>query len=48
MVPSGAVLRHVENRRVISTEEAEKKMEEIVSDLFKYEGSGKENDAAGT
>jgi hypothetical protein len=48
MAPAGAVLRHVENRRVISTEEAEKKMEEIVSDLFKYEGNGKENGAAGT
>jgi hypothetical protein len=47
MAPAGAVLRHVENRRVISTEEAEKKMEEIVRDLFKYEEDGKENDAAG-
>jgi len=48
MAPAGVVLRHVENRRVVSTEEAEKKMEEIVRDLFKYEENGKENDAAGT
>jgi hypothetical protein len=46
MAPAGAVLRHVENRRVINTEEAEKKMEEIVKDLFKYEENGKENNAA--
>jgi hypothetical protein len=37
MAPVGAVLRHVESRRVISTKEAEKKMKEIVRDLFKYE-----------
>jgi hypothetical protein len=47
MAPAGAVLQHVENRRVISTEEAEKKIEEIVRDLFKYEENRKENDAAG-
>ena len=34
-VPTGTVLRHVENRRVMTTEEAEKKMEEIVRDLFR-------------
>jgi hypothetical protein len=33
-VPAGTVLRHVENRRVMTREEAEKKMEEIVRDLF--------------
>jgi hypothetical protein len=37
MAPVGAVLRYVENRRVISTKEAEKEMKEIVRDLFKYE-----------
>jgi hypothetical protein len=47
LMPAGAVLRHVENRRVISIEEAEKKMEEIVRDLSKYEENRKENDAAG-
>jgi hypothetical protein len=30
------VLRYVENRRVMTSEEAEKKMEEIVGDLFLY------------
>ncbi|KAH9205158.1 hypothetical protein DL95DRAFT_95641 [Leptodontidium sp. 2 PMI_412] len=30
----GTVLRHVENRRVLSPEEAEVKMREIISDLF--------------
>ncbi|PVH85650.1 hypothetical protein DL98DRAFT_511237 [Cadophora sp. DSE1049] len=30
----GTILRHVENRRVLSVEEAEFKMREIVSDLF--------------
>jgi hypothetical protein len=33
-VPAGTVLRHVENRRVMTSEEAEKKMVEIVRDLF--------------
>jgi len=33
-VQAGTVLRHVENRRVMSVEEAERKMEEIVKDLF--------------
>jgi hypothetical protein len=36
-VPAGTVLRHVENRRVMTAEEAEKKMEEIVRDLFRSE-----------
>jgi hypothetical protein len=30
------VLRYVENRRVMTSGEAERKMEEIVSDLFPY------------
>jgi hypothetical protein len=30
------VLRYVENRRVMTSREAERKMEEIVSDLFPY------------
>jgi hypothetical protein len=47
MALAGAVLRHIENKRVISTEEAEKKIEEIVRDLFKYKENRKENDAAG-
>jgi hypothetical protein len=34
-VPAGAVLRHVENRRVMTTEEVERKMDEIVRDLFR-------------
>jgi hypothetical protein len=46
MALAGAVLRHIENKRVISTEEAEKKIEEIVTDLFKYEEKRKENDTA--
>ena len=33
-VPAGTVLRHVENRRVMTAEEAEKKMVELVQDLF--------------
>jgi hypothetical protein len=33
---AGTVLRHVENRSVMTGEEAEKKMEEIVSELFPY------------
>jgi hypothetical protein len=37
----------VENRRVISREEAEKKIEEIIRDLFKYKENRKENNAAG-
>jgi hypothetical protein len=36
-VPAGTVLRHVENRRAITAEEAEKKMAEIVGDLFRSE-----------
>ena len=36
-VPAGAVLRHVENRRVMTAEEAERKMDEIVRDLFRCE-----------
>jgi hypothetical protein len=36
-VPAGTVLRHVENRRVMTADEAEKKMEEIVRDLFRCE-----------
>jgi hypothetical protein len=36
-VPAGTVLRHVENRRVMTAEEAEKKMDEIVRDLFRCE-----------
>jgi hypothetical protein len=35
-VQAGTVLRYVENRRVITSEEAERKMEEIVSDLFPF------------
>jgi len=35
--PAGTVLRHVENRRVMTSEEAGKKMEEIVRDLFRSE-----------
>ena len=42
-----AVLQHIENRKVISTKEAEKKMEEIIRDLFKYKENRKENDAVG-
>ncbi len=34
-VPAGTVLRHVESRRAMTGEEAEKKMEEIVRDLFR-------------
>jgi hypothetical protein len=34
-VPAGTVLRHVENRRSMTMEEAEKKMKEIVGDLFR-------------
>jgi hypothetical protein len=30
------VLRYVENRRVMTSREAERKVEEIVSDLFPY------------
>jgi len=33
--PAGMVLRHVENRRVLSVEEAEKKMDGILKELFK-------------
>jgi len=44
---ASAILRHIENRRVISREEAEKKIEEIMRDLFKYEENRKENDAVG-
>jgi hypothetical protein len=36
-VPAGTVLRHVENRRVMTAEEAERKMDEIVRDLFRCE-----------
>jgi hypothetical protein len=32
--PGGTVLRLVENRRVMTVEEAEKKMDDIVGDLF--------------
>jgi hypothetical protein len=34
-VPAGTVLRHVENRRSMTMEEAEKKMKEMVRDLFR-------------
>jgi hypothetical protein len=37
----------VKNRRVISIEEAKKKIEGIIRDLFKYKENRKENDAAG-
>ncbi|KAE9381314.1 hypothetical protein N431DRAFT_392368 [Stipitochalara longipes BDJ] len=37
-VPAGTVLRHVENRRAMTAEEAQKKMDEIVGDLFRCEG----------
>ena len=30
------VLRYIENRRVITSREVERKIEEIVSDLFPY------------
>jgi threonyl-tRNA synthetase len=33
------VLRYVENRRVMTSREAERKVEEIVSDLFPYKGT---------
>jgi hypothetical protein len=33
-VQAGTVLRYVENRRVMTSGEAERKMEEIVSNLF--------------
>ena len=36
-VPVGAVLRHVEHRRMLTVTEAEKKMNEIVKDLFRCE-----------
>jgi hypothetical protein len=42
-----AVLRHIENRRVISREETEKKIEEIIRDIFKYKENRKENNAIG-
>jgi hypothetical protein len=38
-VPAGTVLRHVENRRVMTAEEAERKMDEIVRDLFRRESA---------
>ena len=41
----GTILRHVENRRVLSVEEAEVKMREIVADLFiQNEDEGEETD----
>jgi hypothetical protein len=40
-VQARRVLRYVENRRVITSIEAEKKMEEIISDLFPYTSSDK-------
>jgi hypothetical protein len=40
-VQARRVLRYVENRRVMTSAEAEKKMEEIVSDLFPYTSSDK-------
>ncbi len=36
-VPAGTVLRHVETRRAMTAEEAERKMDEIVRDLFRSE-----------
>jgi len=40
----GAILRHVENRRVLSVEEAEIKMREIVADLFIQDEDEDEDD----
>lgn len=36
-VPAKAVLMQVENRKILTSEEAEKKMKEIVRDLFSSE-----------
>jgi type IV pilus biogenesis protein CpaD/CtpE len=35
-VQAGTVLRYVENRRVMTSGEAERQIEEIVSNLFPY------------